>query len=158
MVCSQLPFLKTRTDIYTGHVARLRGPELTAGETQAAQGHFCPCLPSGAPAAGLEDRLGGGACLLAAATPFSCLRRLCVGAPARVCSWGGRGRVCSQTVGYTAVSVWGAPGEKHREGKTLPVPWVSSAAFLSQEMRKKSVSVICTVRNPRAGLFCVAVF
>lgn len=58
------------------------------------------------------------------------------------------GRVCSQTVLWTAVSIWGAQGEEHRERKTAPVPWASSAAFLSQERRKKSVSVIHTVQNP----------
>lgn len=29
------------------------------------------------------------------------------------------------------------------------MPWASSAAFLSQEMRKKSVSVICSVPHPK---------
>ena len=54
----------------------------------------------------------------------------------------GIGRACSQTAVQTAVSIWGAQGEEHREGKTAPVPWASFAAFLSQERRQKSVSVV----------------
>nr|XP_019584954.1 PREDICTED: A-kinase anchor protein 7 isoform X13 [Rhinolophus sinicus] len=46
-------------------------------------------------------------------------------------------------------------GEEHQEGKTAPVPWASSAAFLSPEMRKKSASPLqscrATARKHPAG-------
>lgn len=46
--------------------------------------------------------------------------------------------------------LFGVPrGEERQEGKTAPVPWASSAAFLSPETRKKSVSEICSVQNPK---------
>lgn len=53
----------------------------------------------------------------------------------------------------TAFSIWGARGEEHQEGETAPVPWASSAASLSPGMRKKSVSVVCAVQNPK----CLAI-
>jgi len=75
--------------------------------------------------------------------PFSFLSAGCalaLGAPAAAGS--GIGRACSQIAARAAASIWGTRGEEHREGKTAPVPWVSSAVFLSQEMRKRSVSAV----------------
>lgn len=58
-------------------------------------------------------------------------------APARLRERSGQG--CSQSWVSAAFPIRGARGE-HREGKTAPVPWASSAASLSPETRKRSVS------------------
>ena len=77
------------------------------------------------------------------------LSRLCIGS---ACSMHGSSEWNRQGVltdpGVNCIFYLGCPGKEHQEGRTAPVPWASSAASLSPEMRKKSVSMVCTVQNP----------
>lgn len=96
--------------------------------------------------------LGGGAFLLTAASSLLSLSlsRLCIGS---ACSVHGSSELNRQGVltdpGVNCIFCLGCLGKEHQEGRTAPVPWASSAASLSPEMRKKSVSVVCTVQNPK---------
>lgn len=82
--------------------------------------------------------------------PALSLSRLCIGS---ACSVHGSSELNRQGVltdpGVNCIFCLGCLGKEHQEGRTAPVPWASSAASLSPEMRKKSVSVVCTVQNPK---------
>ena len=145
MVCSPLSSLETHLQSRAAHVAPISGRELPVlgelGERRAAS------FPESQPRIGCVGPGPGEVEPARSRRLRAPARRRASPPPRRRCcpeGWRRQGVLTDRGIDRSCSS--GSTGR-------APVPWASSAAFLSQETRKKSVSGICTVLNPE----CLAI-